>query len=87
MKQLSIRGFDEELENRLRELAKKKGVSLNKAAILLLRKGAGVGLDRSQSNVIGGSLDHLMGRWSEKQEREFLKTLEVLETVDESLWS
>ncbi len=37
MNQLSIRGFDKELERRIREVAKKRHLSLNKAA--LRRKG------------------------------------------------
>jgi hypothetical protein len=84
VKQLSLRGFDEELERRLKEFARSRGISLNKAAILLLRKGAGLG-ERNRKGV-GDSLDHLVGRWSEKEEKEFLREIEMFERVDESLW-
>lgn len=48
MDHLSVRGFDKELERRLRELARRENVSLNKAALLLLRRGAGL-LESGQS--------------------------------------
>ena len=41
MNQLTVRGFDKELERRLRRTAKERGVSLNQAAPILLREGAG----------------------------------------------
>jgi len=37
VKQLTVRGFDKELERRLRDVARTKGVSLNQAALILLR--------------------------------------------------
>ena len=40
MDQLSLRGFDKELARRIRELARREHVSLNKAALLLMRRGA-----------------------------------------------
>jgi antitoxin (DNA-binding transcriptional repressor) of toxin-antitoxin stability system len=39
------------------------------------------------SGVIGNSLDHYMGIWSEAEADEFLKAIEVFEEIDESLWS
>jgi hypothetical protein len=42
MNQLSLRGFDKEIERRIRELARREGVSLNKAALILMRRGAGI---------------------------------------------
>ena len=38
MQQLSLRGFDKELERRIRQLARTEGISLNKAALKLFRK-------------------------------------------------
>jgi len=42
MKQLTIRGFDEQLEKQLRGVAESRQISLNRAAILLMRRGAGL---------------------------------------------
>lgn len=38
-----------------------------------------------QAPVIGNSLDHLIGRWSAQDEREFLQAIEVFEQVDDSI--
>ena len=86
MRQLTVRGFDEELAKHLRKVARQKGVSLNKAALLLLRKGAGIGEERGDDSVVGDTLDHLIGAWSKREEREFLKAIETFEQIDASLW-
>ncbi len=87
MNQLTVRGFDSELESRIRELAQRRGISLNKAALLLLRRGGGLEPAEGQTNVVGDSLDEFIGVWSREEEQEFLDAIEVFERVDESLWS
>ena len=42
MKQLTLRGFDKELERRLTQLAERENLSLNKTVLLLLRKVTGL---------------------------------------------
>ena len=86
MKQLTVRGFDKELERRLRDVAKTRGVSLNQAVLILLREGAGLEMPRRRANMVGDSLDGLIGSWSKAEEIEFLQSIRVLEEVDPSLW-
>ena len=86
MKQLTVRGFDKELERRLRDLARAKGVSLNRAALLLLRQGAGLELPRRRVHVVGESLDALIGAWSKDQEAAFLKAIAPFAEIDAALW-
>ena len=86
MKQLTLRGLDKELERKLRETARASGVSLNRAALDLMRRGAGVGAPAVKPNTVGDSLDHLIGTWSAADERRLLAALEPFEQVDESLW-
>ena len=84
MRQLTVRGFDDELSNRLKGLAQREGISLNQAALRLLRKGAGL---PETSGAIGHSLDHLFGVWTQDEFEKFNKELEVFETIDEELWT
>ena len=42
MKQLTVRGFDNELIECMRREAEQEGISLSKAALRLLRRGAGL---------------------------------------------
>jgi hypothetical protein len=86
VKQLTVRGFDKELARRLRDVARTKGVSLNQAALILLREGAGLETPRGRAHIVGDSLDDLIGSWSAAEEAEFLRAINGLEEVDPSLW-
>ena len=86
MQQLSVRGFDKELARRLRELARREGLSLSRAALLLMRRGAGLVESPDDAANVGDALDGFIGKWSADQEAEFLASIESLEAVDEALW-
>ncbi|WP_419854014.1 hypothetical protein [Candidatus Poriferisodalis sp.] len=86
MKQLTVRGFDEELEDAMRRFAQREGVSLNKAALRLLRKGAGLSENASADDCIGSSLDHLIGKWSQEEYDEMDAVLKELDVIDEAIW-
>lgn len=85
MKQLTIRGFDPELESQLKKVASEEGISYNQAALRLMRRGAGLARP-GRRNVVGHSLDHLIGTWSEEDVRVFDEAMTMFETIDESLW-
>ena len=84
MSDISLHGFDKELELRLAEIARREGVSMNEAALRLLRRGAG--LPDAPTGEIGDALDGFIGRWSEADEHALLESIAVCETVDEALW-
>jgi hypothetical protein len=86
MDQLSLRGFDKELARRIKELARREHVSLNKAALLLMRRGAGLVESSPSSMIVGDALDRFIGRWSAADEKRLLRTITACETVDEALW-
>ena len=86
MKQLSIRGFGKELEAKIKTLARSEGISLNKAILRLLRKGAGLD-DKKDANTIQDGLDAFMGTWSEEEAREFEEAVSCFETIDPDFWS
>ena len=86
MKQLTLRGFGKELERRIRELARREGISLNQAALRLLRRGAGLGDPGERAHQVGPALDALIGTWSDAEAAAFAEAVEDLEHVDDSLW-
>ncbi|MFN0298740.1 MAG: hypothetical protein ACKVQU_00140 [Burkholderiales bacterium] len=90
MDQLTIRGFDRPLERAIRALAKAEGISLNQAALKLLRSGAGLETGSKQNgtrrDVVGNTLDWLIGSWTEEEEKQFLDAIAPLEQVDADLW-
>ncbi len=93
MKQLTLRGFDRDLERRLRALARDRSISLNRAALLLMRRGAGLAPTSERPSgfaegapSIGPGLDRFIGVWSEDEERVFLQSIEAFDRVDPELW-
>jgi hypothetical protein len=84
--QLTIRGFGKDLEKRLRELARSEGLSLNQAALRLLRKGAGLSEEREEKTGIGAALDRHFGTWTEGEAKKFRQAVEIFETIDQELW-
>lgn len=87
MKQLTLRGFDDELARRLESIASGRSISLNRAALLLMRRGAGLApAAESRPQAIGSALDKFVGVWSEEEEREFLRSIEKVDQVDPELW-
>jgi hypothetical protein len=86
MEQLSMRGFDKELSKRLRAVAKERDLSLNRAALLLMRRGAGLSEDKASVTAVGGALDRFIGSWTEAEEKKFLKAIKPLSVVEPDLW-
>ncbi len=86
MKQLTVRVSDGELSASIRRLASREGISMNRAALKLLRKGAILTDLEVRSDTVGTSLDHLIGTWTAKQADEMDSALEEFETIDESAW-
>ena len=84
--QLTIRGFDDQLADRIRRLAKRDSTSLNQAALKLLRKGAGVADPGQGPDTVGSSLDHLIGSWSDDEAAEVDAALEEFEVIDDAAW-
>jgi hypothetical protein len=87
MKQLTLRGFDKELERRLTQLAERENLSLNKTVLLLLRKVTGLEATAVRANRVGDSLDEFIGLWSPAEQQEFNAATRVFEEIDETLWS
>jgi plasmid stability protein len=86
LKQLTIRGFDADLERRLRLEARRGGLSLNQAALRLLRRGAGLGAEPAAAHGVGNALDHLIGSWSEADANSLQAATAVFERADEEFW-
>ena len=86
MNQLTIRGFDDELAGRIRQLASREGISLNRAVLRLLRRGAGLGERNDHPDIVGDSLDHLIGTWTAEEAAEMNRALEDFSRIDEEMW-
>lgn len=85
MSQLTIRGLDKRLLQAIRDLARRERISLNKAALRLLEKGAGLAPARADDRI-GHTLDHLIGTWSAAEAKAFQASIRSCEQIDEELW-
>ena len=83
--QLTLRGFDPRLRRAIEELARRERLSLNKAALRLMERGAGLDT-RESADRIGHSLDHFIGTWTEADADELLESIQSSEQVDKDLW-
>ena len=86
MDQLKVTGLGNELYATLDKLAKSEGISLNEAALKLLRSGAASAEVREHSDKVGSSFDHLIGLWTDQEADEFDAALQDMEIIDESIW-
>jgi len=86
VRHLTVRGFDDELSSAIQGLARREGISLTKAALRLLRKGAGLADGSEGRGKIGSSLDHLIGTWTQEQADELNEALKEFDTIDEEIW-
>lgn len=85
MRQLIIRGIDSDLSLVLEDLAHRDGISLNEAALKLLRKSAG--LADAPPTDTSASLGRFVGAMTvEDAEAVNAAVEEAFETIDESKW-
>ncbi|MCY3862131.1 MAG: hypothetical protein OXG34_01720 [bacterium] len=87
MEQLTVRGFGDDLGAAVRRLAARERISLNQAALRLLRRGAGLSDRAEQADAVGASLDHLIGNWTTAEADELDAALADFETIDEDTWA
>ena len=83
--QITLRSLDPRLAEEIRKVAREEGISLNKATLKLLRRGAGL-QERRTPNVVGHSLDHLVGTWDETEAKRFRSSIRSCERIDRLLW-
>jgi hypothetical protein len=83
--QLTIR-YEDALAREIDDLARRESISLNQAAVRLLRKGAGLDRPERSRDVVGDSLDWFIGSWTAEQAAELERSIADFEMVDEDLW-
>ena len=76
MAQYTIRNVPEALDRELRERAKRKGITLNNAAVEAIKRGLGL----ADTEVIYDDLDDLIGTW--KSDDEFDRAIKEQDKVD-----
>ena len=85
MKHLTLRNIEPEVVMILEKMVREEGLSLNQAALKLLRRGAGVFSGRKLPRI-GNSLDQFIGTMTREEETEFLEATKSTRGIDQELW-
>jgi len=87
LRQLTIRGFDLELEQKqkIRTPAQREGISMNNTDKPLIRKGAEL-IDDSSARRIGSRLDKYAQTMSDQEGRELLGSISAANQIDPDMW-
>jgi hypothetical protein len=84
--QLTVRGVDDLLHNKLRQEARQRGLSVNRYVLQLLREGVGIKRSYGAADIEYHDLDHLFGTWSAEEVDEFERELAAQRQIDHDLW-
>ena len=82
MKTLTIRNVPPDLAAALDGERRRRGLSLNRTVLELMRQALGLGEDGPHSN----GLRHMAGTWNEAEFRQFEKHVALFARIDDELW-
>ena len=83
MSQITLRGIDPEIEQKIRQMAKERNQSLNVVLNEIIRQKFRKGKRKPGADT----LKSLAGGWSDQEASEFMKAIEPCEQIDEEMWS
>jgi hypothetical protein len=89
MRQITLRGIPDDIETIAQKESKGKGMSLNKAFLSLLRKGAEQqeSASRVKRSRTKSEFSQFLGLWREDEAAVFDKSLGEQREIDTGLWS
>ena len=85
MKTMTIRGLEPFLVDKLKENAKKQNKSLNQFVIDMLKQHMGMQKEKKYTAEYH-DLDHLFGRWSDKEFEKIQGKIDAERKIDPELW-
>ncbi|MFH1633284.1 MAG: toxin-antitoxin system HicB family antitoxin [Chloroflexota bacterium] len=86
MKQLTVRGVDENLHAALKREARQSRMSVNRYVTKVLAEAMGLGTNQLLPQKYH-DLDHLAGTWTPEQAGEFTRFLDEQRQMDQALWA
>ena len=85
MKTMTIRGLEPSLLDKLKANAKKQDKSLNQFVIDTLKQQVGMKKEKKFTAVYH-DLDHLFGKWSDKEYKKIQGKIDSERKIDQELW-
>jgi hypothetical protein len=84
MDAITVRNLPPAVARAIRNKARREKLSLNKVIVRLLEEATGVAA--TSRSVVHHDLDHLAGRWSQREYDEFAASLAEQRTIDPDMW-
>ena len=85
MTQLTVRGVDPTLHEKLKDAATRKGISINHLVLDILRQASGL-IGHPAKRPEFHDLDYLAGTWDEAQAAEFSRLMQEQRAIEADLW-
>ena len=84
MAQVTLRGIDPDIEDKIRMMAKKTGKSLNRVVLDIIYQHSE--FSKQGKRRPADSLMKLAGGWDEDDARMFMESIKPCEQIDEEMW-
>jgi len=85
LKSITVRGLDDLTAENLRREAEREGKSVNQFVLDTLKERLGMKKEK-RFTVVHHDMDHLFGRWSEKEFEQIQRKIDSEREIDEELW-
>lgn len=84
MPQITLRGMDPEIEQKIRQISRRTGKSLNSVILEMIYNYTGS--NKIKRKKPAASLRKLAGGWSKKDTVNFFESIKSCEQIDEDMW-
>jgi len=85
MKTITVRGLDDTLTANLKLMAKQEGQSVNQFILDMLKERLGLKKEK-KFTAVHHDMDHLFGRWAEKEFKQIQMRIDSERKIDNELW-
>ena len=85
MKTITVRGLESSLVEKLKQVAKKEGKSVNQIVLDTIKQHMGMKKEK-QFTVVHHDMDHIFGRWSKEEFDRIQGKIDAERKIDKELW-
>jgi len=83
IKAITVRGIDDEVSSKLKQIAKRENKSVNRFILDMIKQNIGV---QKKYRKEYHDLDHLFGKWTNDEFSKIQKIIESQRKIDNDLW-
>jgi len=84
MNTITIRDIDSSLAAKLKKAAKKEGKTVDQLALEIIKRD--IGIQKKKYTRKYDDLDHIFGKWTDKEFKQVQSAIDHLRKIDAELW-